>query len=103
MTSPPRETVALAGASPRVLAIPKPSTRQLVIAATMYSLGVYTKRKLSVSRAASAIVIGYILLSALTFFFKQYAFSRMVVLISGCVNFMVLTGWRLAAKTRTVI
>jgi branched-chain amino acid transport system permease protein len=35
MTSPPRETVALAGASPRVLAIPKPSTRQLLIAATI--------------------------------------------------------------------
>jgi branched-chain amino acid transport system permease protein len=35
MTSPPRETVALAGASPRALAISKPSTRQLLIAATI--------------------------------------------------------------------
>jgi branched-chain amino acid transport system permease protein len=35
MTGPPRETVALAGASPRALVIAKPSTRQLLIAATV--------------------------------------------------------------------
>jgi branched-chain amino acid transport system permease protein len=35
MTGPPRETVALAGASPRALVIAKPSTRQLLIAATI--------------------------------------------------------------------
>src|SRR6202030_1102133 len=35
MTSPPRETVALAGASPRVLVIAKPTTRHLLIAATI--------------------------------------------------------------------
>jgi branched-chain amino acid transport system permease protein len=35
MTVPPRETVALAGAPPRALIIAKPSTRQLLIAATI--------------------------------------------------------------------
>src|SRR5437868_12674836 len=35
MTGPPRETVALAGASPRALVIAKPSTRHLVIAAAI--------------------------------------------------------------------
>ena len=35
MTSPPRETVALAGASPRGLVIAKPSTRHLLIAAAI--------------------------------------------------------------------
>jgi branched-chain amino acid transport system permease protein len=35
MTGPPRETVALAGASPRALAFAKTSTRQLLIAATV--------------------------------------------------------------------
>lgn len=35
MTGPPRETIALAGASPRALVIAKPSTRQLLIAATV--------------------------------------------------------------------
>src|SRR5947209_4652138 len=35
MTSPPRETVALAGASPRALVIAKPITRHLLIAAAI--------------------------------------------------------------------
>ena len=35
MTGPPRETVALAGASPRALVIAKPSTRHLLIAAAV--------------------------------------------------------------------
>ena len=35
MTGPPPDTVALAGATPRVLAIAKPSTRQLLIAAAI--------------------------------------------------------------------
>jgi branched-chain amino acid transport system permease protein len=35
MTGPPRETVALAGASPRAVVIAKPSTRHLLIAATV--------------------------------------------------------------------
>jgi len=35
MTGPPRETVALAGASPRAFVFAKPSTRQLLIAATV--------------------------------------------------------------------
>ena len=35
MTSPPRETVALAGASPRAIVIAKPNTRHLLIAAAI--------------------------------------------------------------------
>ena len=35
MTGPPRETAALAGASPRAFVFAKPSTRQLLIAATV--------------------------------------------------------------------
>ncbi len=71
----------------------------LIIAATMYSLGVYTTRKFSISRAAGSVVIGYVIISALTFFFKQYGFSRMVVLISGAINLLLLPGWRLAARS----
>ena len=70
----------------------------LIIALTMYSMGVYTTRKLSMSRAAGAVVIAYVILSAVTFFFKQYGFSRMVVLISGMMNVILLPGWRLAAR-----
>ncbi len=71
----------------------------LVIAGAMYFSGVYTSRKLSSSRAASSVVAGYIILSALTFFFKQYGFSRMVVIISGAISFLLLPGWRLVARS----
>ena len=71
----------------------------LVIASVIYSLGVYTGRKLSISRAAGSVLLGYIALSALTYFFKQYGFSRMVVLISGVVNIIALPGWRLVARS----
>jgi GT2 family glycosyltransferase len=70
----------------------------LIIAMAMYSMGAYTTRKLSISRAAGAVLVGYVILSALTFFFKQYGFSRMVVLISGAISMMFLPGWRLAAS-----
>ncbi|MBI1807862.1 MAG: glycosyltransferase [Ignavibacteria bacterium] len=70
----------------------------LMIISAMYSLGAYTRRKLSVTHAAGSVIIGYVILSALTFFFKQYAFSRMVVVISGMVNMLALPGWRLAAR-----
>jgi GT2 family glycosyltransferase len=70
----------------------------LIIAVVMYSMGAYTTRKLSISRAAASVFVGYVIISALTFFFKQYGFSRMVVLISGAISMIVLPGWRLAAS-----
>jgi O-antigen biosynthesis protein len=66
----------------------------LIIATTMLSLGVYTTRKYSSSRVLGSVAIGYVIVSALVFFFKQYGFSRMVVLISGSIDFLVLPGWR---------
>jgi len=78
---------------PVILSIPA-----LMLVGTMMWMGVYTVNKLSTARAASAVIFGYILISALTFFFKQYGFSRMVVLISGLVNVVSLPGWRFMAK-----
>jgi len=73
----------------------------LIMLASLYALGVYTTRKLSISRAAGSVVIAYIILSALTFFFNQYAFSRLIVLTSGCTALFLLPGWRLLVKMRT--
>jgi len=69
-----------------------------IIVMVMYSLGVYTKRKLSVTHSAGSVLFGYVLISALTFFFKQYGFSRMVALISGVIAFIVLPGWRMLTR-----
>jgi O-antigen biosynthesis protein len=79
-------------AYPLVLLVP-----WAVVAAAMHSMGAYTTRKYSLSTVALAVVAGYVLISAVTFFFRDYAFSRMVVLISGALNVALLTGWRFAA------
>lgn len=71
----------------------------LVVAFTMYLLGVYTTRRISISRAISAVGFGYITISALTFFFNQYGFSRMVVAISGAISMVALPGWRVVARS----
>jgi O-antigen biosynthesis protein len=71
----------------------------LVVLSSMYFFGVYTKRKLSVTHAFGSVIFGYLILSTLTFFFKQYGFSRMVVAISGILNFFFLPGWRLIARS----
>jgi GT2 family glycosyltransferase/lipopolysaccharide/colanic/teichoic acid biosynthesis glycosyltransferase len=67
-----------------------------IIVLSMYFSGVYTTRKYSVLRATNAVIIGYLIISALTFFFKSYGFSRMVVVISGLINVIALPGWRVA-------
>jgi len=70
-----------------------------IVASAMYFMGAYTARKHSLATVASAVAAGYVFISALTFFFKDYAFSRMVVLISGALNVLLLTGWRAAARS----
>lgn len=57
--------------------------------------GVYTKRKLSVSRSFVAVLTSYIIISSLTAFIKDFAFSRVIVLISGGLSLCLLPGWRL--------
>jgi hypothetical protein len=71
----------------------------IIIACTMYFMGVYTTRRHSASRTGSAILVGYIIISALVFFFKQYGFSRMVTVISGGISIIALPGWRLVARS----
>lgn len=69
-----------------------------VVASTMYFAGVYTAHRNAIIRSAAAVVIGYVLLSSVTFFFKQYAFSRIVLAYSGALSFFLLPGWRIAAR-----
>ncbi len=80
-------------AYPVVLIVPG-----LTVAVAMYASGVYTTNRHSVSRAGSAVIISYILISASVFFAKSFAFSRAVVLISGFITLLLLPGWRLALK-----
>lgn len=62
--------------------------------ASLAGHGLYTRWRLSGSKAFSAILTGWILNSTLTYFFKQYAFSRAVVLIAGGLNLLLIPGVR---------
>lgn len=67
----------------------------LIVVASMYSLGLYSNNRNSISRAGSGVLISYVMISALVFFAKGFAFSRAVVLISGVLSLVLLPGWRL--------
>ncbi len=58
----------------------------------------YRKKSISVLRIVVSLLVGVVLISSLTFFFKQYAFSRAVLLITYGVLIFVLPFWRIIAK-----
>ena len=72
-----------------------PSFIQLVI--SLFGR-VYKKNSLSVLRILISLFYGLILLSSLTFFFKQVAFSRAVVIITYVLAALFLSGWRIFVK-----
>lgn len=65
---------------------------------TLSALGLYTTRKHSLVRTFYGVIVSFILLSSLTFFFKEYAFSRIIVIISGGVSLLLVLGWRLVFR-----
>lgn len=69
-----------------------------IIVTVMYFAGVYTVHRFSLIRAATSVVIGYVVISALTFFFKEYAFSRIVVAYSAAISFILLPSWRIVVR-----
>lgn len=61
-------------------------------------LSVYKRDRLSVLRTLGAVVAGFFVITSLTFFFKDYAFSRGVVLILYFTLPFTLGGWRIFSK-----
>lgn len=60
--------------------------------------GAYKRDSLSVFRNFISIFISLPILTSLTFFFKQYAFSRAVVLITYLIFFFASAIWRMIIK-----
>ena len=69
-----------------------------VVVVTLFLLGEYTTNRFSVSRSGMGVLGGYIVLSAIVFFAKEFAYSRAVVLISGVLSFILIPGWRLGLR-----
>lgn len=55
----------------------------------------YTRYILSYTRAILSSVTGFFLAVAFTYFFKQYAFSRMVIILATAIITLIIPGWRL--------
>lgn len=60
--------------------------------------GLYKKNTVSILRSLISLFFGFIFISSLTFFFKQFAFSRAVVLITYFVAAVFFVLWRLIFK-----
>lgn len=60
--------------------------------------GLYTTARYSAFRSAGVVVAGFIALSAIVFFVKDFAFSRAVALIAGGLCLLALPGWRLGVR-----
>ena len=64
------------------------------------SFGLHRTYKYSVSRSILAVTTGFLINVTLTYFFKEYAFSRGVMLISYMGGLFWVPGWRLFASSR---
>ncbi len=60
--------------------------------------GAYKKNTISVLRMFVSLIYGLMFLSAITYFFKQFGFSRAVVLITYATCFVVFLLWRVLVK-----
>ncbi len=78
---------------PLILIIP--AAIHILIAALV---GVYRKNSFSILRNSGAIIISFFIISSLTFFFKQFAYSRAVVIITYIFLIISLAGWRIILK-----
>ncbi len=67
-----------------------------VIVAAAY--GVYRRDSLSILKTLAAVFTSFFILSALTFFFKDFAYSRAIVIITYLLLFVILTMWRIILK-----
>jgi len=69
-----------------------PALVQILVSATS---GVYKKETLPVLRIYPALLSGFFVISSLTYFFKDFAYSRGVVLLTFILLVFLLSGWRI--------
>jgi len=83
----------LAPAYPIIYSVPA-----LIHVGVSYFIGSYKKESFSVLKNIMAMLISFLIITSLTFFFKQYAFSRAVVLIAFMLFFILATSYRIILK-----
>lgn len=70
----------------------------LVVTVGMF-MRLYSSHRFAVARAGAAVIVSYLVISAIVFFAKTFAFSRAVVLISGLLALILVPGWRLLVRS----
>ncbi len=60
--------------------------------------GAYKKNTLSILKSLVSLAVGFFLLSSITFFFKQFAYSRAIFLITYSIAIIVFPFWRIIFK-----
>jgi hypothetical protein len=61
-------------------------------------LDIYPNRRFSIQSILKANIFTFILLASLTFFFKQFAYSRMVTLITFITSPLLMIAWRVVLR-----
>ena len=54
----------------------------------------YSRYILSYSRAFMAAITGFMIAVLFTYFFKQYAYSRLMIIIASSIIILIIPGWR---------
>ena len=67
-----------------------------ILVASAY--GVYRRDNLSILKTLAAVITSFFILSSITFFFKDFAYSRAVVIITYVFLFVLLVFWRVILK-----
>ncbi len=72
-----------------------PSIFQIIVSSL---LGAYKRNSISVLKSVISLFVGFVLITSVTFFFKQFAFSRAVVLLTYLFAVVVFSVWRIVFK-----
>ncbi len=65
--------------------------------------GIYGENKFSIRLSFLSTLLTFLLFSSLTYFFKEFAFSRLIVLVACLIMAVVIPGWRLIYQLRTSV
>jgi hypothetical protein len=83
----PRETLLIVFSIPAII--------QILVSSV---LGVYRKDNTPVLKSLTAVFFGFFVISSLTFFFKEYAYSRVILLLTYILLVFMFSGWRIFLK-----
>jgi O-antigen biosynthesis protein len=67
----------------------------IVLLLSQLVIGTYTKRNYGIVRSALGVLLSFFVISTLTFFFKEWGFSRAINLISSAMAMAFIPGWRI--------